>query len=76
MKKTLKLKDLVPGAAPEAAAPTKEQLEAQIKAEMQKRSDACLEELRDLLKKHRCEILAMPMIQDGSVVAGWGVRAL
>lgn len=69
-----KLIDLVAGARKNQ--PTPQEQEAAKKAELTARSQRCLDEIREVLSRNRCEIMAAPMIEQGSIVAGWGIQAL
>lgn len=62
--------------APRAEEPklTESELKLKVEAEMEARRQACLAEVREVMKKHDCHIDAMPVIEAGMVSAVWGVR--
>lgn len=55
--------------------PTPEQFRQKLQVEAAERSARCLEEVKAILVKHRCEIIARPKIDAGNIVAEWGIGA-
>lgn len=53
---------------------TESELKLKVEAEMEARRQACLAEVREVMKKHDCHIDVMPVIEAGMVSAVWGVR--
>lgn len=61
--------------APIIPQPSAEELRAKIAAEATERSNKALAAINEILKLHRCEIIAQPLVRDGLIVAQWGVGA-